>query len=333
MAVATTQARPTRADYVGSGDIAAIVGCDERRNAADVWLQKTGQVPDVEMTSPMKRGVALEPYVLDLFEAEHGVTLARDVFVRGDDVCGATLDGAMLNADTTVLTPETLSDVMQRFIQPYIEADVEAKTTNMGKDWNRETGAIPLITVVQTNYQMYCAGPQCLHAFVPALIPEFQRFKFLSPVPIVKRNDELIEELKIAAHEFWECVRTGKQPTNAVPHLESLKRIRREPESVISLGDEAAELWNSYEQAGQRAKSAEADKEEYKRSILVALGTSEAGRLADGRLITFLEQSGARHIDADRLQVLNPALYEQLVTQVRFRVLRIKKAKLGKQRR
>jgi putative phage-type endonuclease len=317
--IMSAEARPTRAEYVGSGDIAAIIGCDERRNAGDVWLQKTGQVPDTEMNSAMRRGVALEPYVLDLFEAELDVRLARNVFRRGDDVCAATMDGAIM--DEARVGPDELEKV---------EAPVEAKTTNMGKAWNQETGEIPLNTIVQVSYQMYCAGPQCVHAFVPALIPEFQRFKFLSPVPIVLRNDELIEGLRIAAHEFMNCVRTGKHPSNAVPHLESLKRMRREPESVISLGDEAAELWEGYEMAGKRATGAERDKDEFKRQILAALGTYEAGRLLDGRLLTFLEQNGPRHIDADRLQVLNPALYEELMTQSRVRVLRCKKAPKAK---
>jgi hypothetical protein len=142
----------------------------------------------------------------------------------------------------------------------------------------------------------------------------------------VKRNDEFLEELKVAAHEFWEYVRLDKRPPDSVPHLESLKRMKREPNMVLSLGDEAAELWSQYEAAGQREKSANRDRDEYKTQILAMLGDAEAGRLLDGREITFLSQNSPRHCDVDRLHVLNPELYEQVVSQGTHRVLRIKKA-------
>lgn len=322
----TEAQKEQRRNFVGSSDIAAIIGVDERRNAGDIYLRKTGQLADEEANTQMNRGIELEPFVLNLFEVEMGVGLHRDIWVQGDEVCAANLDAAIIKAGAVIPVESLTARIPDAQLQPHIEAPVEAKTSNLGKDWNRETGQIPTLVLVQASFQIYCAGPQCQHAFVPALIPEFQRFKFLTPVPIVKRNNELIEELRVAAHEFMNCVRTGKQPTNAVPHLESLKRMRREPESVISLGDEAAELWAGYAEAGERLKSADADKDELKRQILAMLGTHEAGRLLDGRLITFLEQNSPRRCDVDKLQVLSPTLYEETVSQDKHRVLRMKAA-------
>jgi hypothetical protein len=341
----TAEPRPTRSEYIGSGDIAAIVGCDERRNSGDVWLSKTGHLPEIETTTDINRGVALEPYVLSLFEAEHGVKLARNVFVRSDDgICAASLDGAMLGDELDLAGAlrrgqDKIKPMIEVFNRPRnVLAPVEAKTTNMGRAWDRETGEIPINVLVQVQFQIYCSGPQCHHGFVPALISEFQRFKFLSPVPIVRRDDELIEQLVISAHEFMDHVRRGQRPADAVPHLESLKRIRREPDSVIVLGDDAAELWASFEAAKEKAKGAERDVEEYKRQVLDLLGTEkdgvwcgvEAGKLPDGREIRFMEQNGPRNCDLDQLQVLSPDLYDRTVSQSRFRVLRIKRAIKGK---
>lgn len=326
----TNQQLEQRRRFVGSSDIGAIIGVDPYRNAGDVWLAKTGRLPATEANSVINRGVELEPYVISLFEAERGVHVHRDVWVQGDDVCASNLDGAMVPLGAVIPVDSPTARIPDAQLQPFIESVVEAKTSNFGRDWNQETGQIPMLPLTQVSFQIGCTGPQCTHGFVPALIPEFQRFKFLSP--LVKRNDEFWEELKIAAHEFMEYVRKDIRPPDAVPHLESLKRMRREPESVISLGDEAAELWEQYAAAGDRARGAEADKEEHKRQILAALGDAEAGRLPDGREIRFMEQNGGRHCDIDRLQVLSPDLYEQLVSQSRFRVLRLKKAATGRKR-
>jgi predicted phage-related endonuclease len=313
----TEQQQEQRSHFVGSSDIGAIIGVDLNRNAGDVWLAKTGRLPRVEANTQMNRGIAMEPFILDMFEMEYKVQLARDVWVQHDDVCAANLDGALIR-EVEVGTAKGG--------YPEIEAPVEAKSSNFGKDWNQETGDVPLLVLVQTSFQILCAGPQCTHGFTPALVPEHKRFKFVSPVPIVKRNDEFLEELKVAAHEFWEYVRLDKRPPDSVPHLESLKRMKREPNMVLSLGDEAAELWSQYEAAGQREKSANRDRDEYKTQILAMLGDAEAGRLLDGREITFLSQNSPRHCDVDRLHVLNPELYEQVVSQGTHRVLRIKKA-------
>lgn len=323
----TEQEREKRKKFVGSSDIAAIIGVDPHRNAGDVWLSKTNRLRPTETTTEMRRGIALEPYVLSMFEAEVGVDLARDVWVQGDDVCAANLDGA-ISDDATI---EHGASISVGDFRPIL-TPVEAKTSNFGSAWNADTGDVPLIVLVQAMFQILCVGSQCGHAFTPALVPDFNRFRFVSPVPIVKRNDEFLEELRIAAHEFWEYVRKDERPPDAVPHLESLKRMKREPNMVLSLGDEAAALWGKYEALGVRAKGIERDLEEYKQQILATLGDAEGARLPDGRLITFMEQNSPRHCDIDRLQVLSPDLYSQLVTQGKHRVLRIKKAAVGKKR-
>lgn len=334
-----------RRSVVGASDIGAIIGVNERKNAGDVWLEKTGRMPDAEATEAINRGVALEPYVLDLFEMETGKKLIRNIRARHDDVCVATLDAAIPKPNAAVpiaLVNDSHSVIYSvgtdRNIGGYLEAPIEAKTTNFGRDWNREPGEVPINVLIQVSYQILCVGEHCQYGMAPALIPEFQRFKFVTPVPIIKRNDELLEELKIAAHEFMNYVRRDVQPPNATPHIESLKRIRREPESVMSLGPEAEEAWESFAAASEKRKGAEADEVEYKRRVLAILGDAEAGRLPDGRLISFLEQNGHRVCDFDALKfelekIEAAHLYNELVKQGRHRVLRIKAAPKIKSRR
>ena len=87
-----------RRKYIGSSDVAAILGISPWRTALDVYLDKT-QPPVEEKLDPgraraMTRGKRMEPYVIDLLAEETGlpVFMAEDpatCVVRG---CGMTLE-------------------------------------------------------------------------------------------------------------------------------------------------------------------------------------------------------------------------------------------------
>lgn len=315
----TAAQREKRRTMLGSSDIGAIIGTDERRGPGDVWLSKTGRLVDSEANEHTDRGVALEPYVLDLFERQMDVKLARDIWLEQGDFC-ANLDGAITNIE---LLPKGMPNS--------IVAPVEVKTTNFGRDWNQEAKQPPIGVLVQVTWQIMLAGPHCEMGWAAALFPEFKRFRF-EPC-LVRRDNELIEELRIAALEFWDYVVRDKMPPNATPHLPTLKRVRREPETVISLGEEAAEEWAKFERAKERLSKWEATKDQRYARLVTMLGQAEGGRLPDGRTLTYLEQNGQRHCDLDALQAESPALYKMLVKQGRHRVLRMKKAKIGGKKR
>jgi len=114
------------------------------------------------------------------------------------------------------------------------------------------------------------------------------------------------------------------------PPIELLKRIRREPESTMNLPDEVLEYVFKYQQAGLHEREAKAEKEEFQGRILALLSTAEAGRLSDGRMITYLLQNGQRQCDWDLLRADLPDVYGKYVTQPKHRCLRIKEPKKGK---
>jgi hypothetical protein len=67
-----------RREGVGSSDVAAIVGQDRYKTALDVWLEKRGQHPDEDVTSPaMEAGIRLEPVVLEWTADERRLALGR----------------------------------------------------------------------------------------------------------------------------------------------------------------------------------------------------------------------------------------------------------------
>jgi hypothetical protein len=127
---------------------------------------------------------------------------------------------------------------------------------------------------------------------------------------------------------WWHTYVVPKQsPNDDPPALDVLKRLRREPASVIDLPATAADVLSVWEQTKDAAKQTKEEAEFAQAAALMLLDRHEAGRLPDGRLLTYLEQNTARQCDMDRLRTEFPDAYAQCSTQPKCRVLRIKKAR------
>lgn len=319
--------REQRRKYIGSSDVACLVGVDPWRNAGDLWLEKTGRLIGDKSSTAADLGTDMEGAILNMFERRMGVTTERNIFLSreaGFPAC-ANLDGAVREWGEPKPSEFGLLTVREKAIKSV----VEAKSTSQQDEWNEHTGEVPLRVLCQTQWQMWVAG--CDLAYVPALFPDFGRFRL--EVYQVERNDALIVELVGRAERFWsDHVLRDTPPADVVPHLESLKRIRRAPQSTVSLDEDAAGILQALEAAKAQRKACEIAVEQHQSELLALLGDAEAGSLPDGSSITYLEQNGARRCDFDLLEAELRALgkfeiYERLVRQSRFRVLRHKKAK------
>ncbi len=319
----TAAQRDKRKAFIGSSDIAALCGLSEFANAHDIWLEKTGRLVEGNGSAAAEMGNDLEGAVLSMFERERGIKVVRNIWLERETIFCANLDGAICDSD----------QLTKGFPNAVLEP-VEAKSTGYQEFWGKEGAEIPPVVLCQVAWQMMVIGAHCERGWVPVLFPGYKKFDFkIFPVERTKSVNELIEVLVEQAFAFWKLVESDTPPENLTPHLPTLKRVRREAETVISLDDEAAEEWAKFERARERVSKWEATKEQRYARLVTMLGASEAGRLPDGRMLTYMEQSGARHCDFDLLQAEAPELYKRLVTQGRFRVLRMKKAKIGGKKR
>lgn len=69
-----------RRTYLGSSDIAAVLGVSPWATPLDVYLRKTSEVPEVispEKAKLFKRGKRLEPIVVDMLIEEYGLEVTR----------------------------------------------------------------------------------------------------------------------------------------------------------------------------------------------------------------------------------------------------------------
>ena len=303
--MALTEAqRAERRHHLGSSDAAAILGLDPWRNAGDVYWSKVLDTAD-EASTAMRVGNLLEGAICQFAAQELGVELERHVMIvspNDDGILAANLDARVVGR------PE----------------GVEAKYSSFIDGWGEEgTDQVPPHVLLQAQHQAYVG--ELTQVWVPALLLHRRAEFRLYCVP---RHAELIAELVAAELRFWrEHVEPRIPPADRpVPPLPALKQLRRDPNTVVTLPAEAAAIIRRWEEAKAAAKVATDQAEDAQAAVLMLLGAAEAGRLPDGRALTYLEQKSPPRCDTRLLRALAPDVAERVVTQGTHRVLRVKNA-------
>lgn len=281
----TQQELDRRRHFITASDVPAILGKSPWRNAADVYWAKVRGTAD-KTNDAMEAGNMLEPIVLQWADRELGGVLPGDWRVAENGINAASLDGMTL-----------------------IGEPVEAKTSGITgpgspHQWGEEgTDEIPDYYLLQVQAQLLVTGQGL--AFVPALIGNRGFVMFL-----VERNDRLIGVIESRSVEFMERVRNQDPPDNVLPSLDTLKRLRREPNKTVAVADDLVQDWIDRQ---QEAKESERRANEAKTAMMAALGDAERGVWSGGE-VTFMEQTRKAH----------------QVAESTFRVLRNKATAKGK---
>lgn len=95
----TVQQLEFRKQGIGSSDVAALLGEDPFKGELDVWLDKTGRVPNSEMNDQAEMGHLLEPIIAARFAKRSGFKIRRMTTMAHKDHSWAmaTPDRAILN--------------------------------------------------------------------------------------------------------------------------------------------------------------------------------------------------------------------------------------------
>lgn len=296
----TAEQIEARKSHIGASDMAAIMGLSPWRSPWDVWADKTGKLDgQANENDSMHAGNRFEAGVLDEAEARLG-PLRRNIVVPGPGPLASTLDGQLIADDVPV------------------EAKFIGAFGQVSADWGEEgTDEIPDIYLIQTHVQMICTGKPIAHLVAFLCGQGFKHYP-------VERNSDLAAAIVETAADWWQRhVVADVPPTDSKPSEEIVKRIRREPGSVVTIDMGVVEEWQA---AREERLAAEKREKEAKRAVEAALGTAEAGQLEDGRMVTYLEQSRAG-FDKDRLKAEQPDIYAKYQATSRFRVMRLKKSK------
>lgn len=308
LTVITSEQRNARRKHIGSSDAPAILALSPWADKGDVYWSKILDVGDDAPTQAMETGNRLESPLLDFAADRLGVNLARNVFKISEE-----RDGGILAANFDA----TVADRPEAVEAKYVGPDSAAQ-------WGEEgTDEVPDYVNIQCQHQAFVGRLE--RVWVPALViayrPEWRLY-------CVRRCEAIIEPMVEAELAFWrDHVLTKTPPDRTPPPLSLLKALRREPETCIDLGPEAAAAISAREAAAEVKKKAEETYDDTTRAVLALLGDNESGRLPDGRLIRYAEENAGARCDTKRLRAEWPEVYQHVCTEGTRRVIRIKKGR------
>lgn len=254
------------------------------RTLSDVWFEKQYGLVEDKSTASTRLGQKMELIILDEAETEMDCRIIDRQAWRSIGQIGATLDGC----------------------RQIDGKPVEAKTSGLlwkpDAEWGDGGDDVPSAIYLQVQAQIYVTEKD--EGFVAAVIGG-RGFKCY-PIP---RHDPLIVDMQQRVSSFMASL-ANNEPPEEPPQLETLKRIRRQPNKVLPRTDDIESLYLQLEEAKADAKATEQHKEKIQRQLLTLLGDAEAAETSGG-LITYFEQTNKY-----------PA---KLASETTFRVLRFKK--------
>ncbi len=273
-----------RKRYIGASEVAAVLGLDPYTTPWDVWAEKTGKLEERQTSEAATIGQVFEVGILRLAEQQLGkITLNQ----------WRVLQGTHLSATDDAIVRETGRPVEAKFRGIY---------KFPGGEWGEAgTDQVPDDVIAQGQTQLLCTGSDLCHVAAFLTGRGFEMFV----VPLDKGLGETIIE---AVESFWNNhIVKDIPPEESQPSASVIKRIRREPKSVIDISAEIVEIRQA---RNDELKTAKAAFDLANNTLKASLGTAEAGKF-DGGMVTFLEQARKAYS----------------VAEGKFRVLRIKKDK------
>lgn len=265
----TEKQRLARIKNIGGSDAPAILGVDPFRNAYEVWLEKTEKLNDAKKTgTAINLGRIMEVSAILMAQERLG-KIIRDRRLMHREY-----------KEWPILAVNT-DGILKEKGEP-----VEAKVTNItnrapDKDqWGEEgTDEVPERVIVQGTAQMIACEAEVCHV---AAIIGGRGFCLFN----IRMDNELAKIILDKLHHFWEYnVLKDIPPENLVAPLDTIKRIKRIPQSSVPIEKSVVDKWV---EAKENALQCEKIKKAAEAELLQSLGTAEAGTF-EGGILTYYE--------------------------------------------
>lgn len=175
-----------RRSGIGGSDAAVIVNLNKYRSPYLLWLDKLGQLEEVEQNEAMRQGSDLEAYVAKRFTEETGKRVRR----RAQVIKNPKYPWALANVDRWIIGEN---------------AGLECKTINKQYWQQFEDGEFPSHYYIQCLHYMAITGADKYYLAVLVYQEGFHVFEFT-------RDEEAIADLMQAEEAFWEYVKTETPP-------------------------------------------------------------------------------------------------------------------------
>jgi putative phage-type endonuclease len=282
-----------RKKTIGASESSKVLGMSRYGQALDVFIEKKKDPSDHDpMTDAMRRGHALEPACLSMYQQRVGGTLYMDcpMLIHPKHTFLSCTPDALWCPDEI-----NLKKLPWSFALDYIP--VEAKTSEMYAEWGEEgTDAIPNEYLIQC--QQHMAVTETERCDVPVWVGLEHR------VYVVPRDDSIIDAIIDASADMMQRVEADNPPPVDWEHPktpEIISKLHSVREGVvINLADELVEKWMQVEDLRKQKRELEAKEKLLKAEVEYAMGDANIARMPNGREIVRSIQKRSEYTVAAR---------------------------------
>ncbi|MBD5150352.1 MAG: hypothetical protein HDT18_08310 [Oscillibacter sp.] len=293
-----------RKQGIGGSDASVVCGISRYKSPVELWMNKTGQLPDQEAGEAAYWGTQLEPFVRAEFTKRTGI----EVRTVNQLLQSEEYPFMLANLDGICEVPDVGTCIF------------EAKTASAYKAGEWED-TIPDEYMLQVQHYMAVTG--YVGTYIAVLIGG-NSFKW----KFVERDEELISMLIELESAFWNHVQDCTPPpldgSNASAKFLAERFHDSKPKSQITLPDTAVTLLAQYDEACEQLEIVTEQKQRAENLLKEMMGENEVGTVGD-RIVTWKSVSQER-LDSKTLKVEHPALYKKYANKSSYRRFAIKAA-------
>lgn len=299
-----------RSLFLGSSDIAAILGLSPWATAYDVWLEKTERIVDSEWDTDhakrLRRGNRMEPLIIEMLQEE------RDVFVHARNVRAFHDDYDFLGCQIDY-TYVYHSDSPGTSVG---NGEVKSVDPRAAHEWGPDgSQEIPAHYAAQIMYALAVTGRQ--KATIAALIGDDLRcYRF-------ERDEELCAALIQKAVDFWNSHVISRIPPPPQTKADAAALVRKFAGFSFEASDSLKAALAVLRDVKVKVKSLAHEAEAAEMAVLelLAISISAHGEVGDAAKFNVID--GGKSIASWNLQKRDG----YVVKPTEFRVLRLGKEK------
>lgn len=281
---------------IGGSDAAVVCGISRYKSPFELWLDKTGQLPEQEAGEPAYWGTLLEPVVRNEFQKRTGIEV--------------TAPKQLLQSEEHPFMLANLDGICEH---PELGTCVfEAKTASAYKasEWEN---AIPDEYMLQIQHYMAVTGYK--GAYIAVLIGG-NSFKW----KFVERDEELISMLIRLESDFWGHVQNNTPPP--IDGSEATAKFLADKfaecnSGVTTLPDSAADIIAQYDTVSAKLDELTEQKRLAENQLKEMLGNNECGTVGNS-IVTWKAVTQER-LDTKTLKAEQPLLYKQYANKTTYR--------------
>lgn len=290
-----------RTGFIGSSDIAPLLGISKFKTPFELYLEKIGQgVPNSSIKENffMRRKHA-EQYILNVFQSTNPMVQVTNTNRR---IVDSQHDFMSVEIDFEFFDQETQKEQNGEIKSIGFHASMD--------DWGPEySNEIPVDYLCQTMFTLGVTGRDFTHVVAMQGFDWYREYE-------VHRDDEIIDQLRASALAFWDRIQKRiPPPPQSVSDFRKLKVFGKSMEADPAILNLIGDL--------KKAKEASKREESIKEDIIMLLGEYDTLVGASGVLATFKNQT-ANRLDQEKLKSEYPDIYSACIKPSETRVLRVK---------